>query len=646
MYWNKTIVRLLLILLAGVCTQGQAAAEARQALVIGNAAYTHAPPLVNTLNDARDVAADLRAVGFEVSTVENADLDGIIDAVDRFVGRLHETGGVGLLYYSGHGVQIDGSNYLVPVDAKLKRKSRVKYEAYALDDALARMGGRGAGSINLVVLDACRDNPFSAAKSAGSKGLARVNAPESTLILYATKPGDTASDNPGGRNGLFTRHLRKAIRTGGVDVETGFTEVVQGVYRDSQREQYPWKEGVLLSRFYFVPAPPGAPGAVPIPPGARVVAPAGPDPEILFWQSCVQTGNAACYRAYLEQYPRGRFSGAARANFPQQPEAPSLIPFTVKTTPEADKIRILNIGPKYQDGIELKPGRYRIEATKQGYDKHLGWHQLSAQAPVYMAELNKAAAPPPAAVFTQPVQAKPKPQPNLSRKSFEPEMVRINGGCFQMGSPSSEEGRFDNERQHRVCVDGFQMGKYEVTQAQWRSVMGSNPSKFSGCDRCPVEKVSWNDVQDYIRKLNARTGGGYRLPTEAEWEYAARAGTSGPFSFSGRISADKVNYDANYTYGGSSKGRYRKKTVPVGSLPANPWGLHEVHGNVWEWTCSDYDEGYNGGEQRCSSGGALRALRGGSWYNNPRDVRSANRLRRTPGYRGNALGFRLARTSN
>ncbi|MEN8179808.1 MAG: SUMF1/EgtB/PvdO family nonheme iron enzyme [Pseudomonadota bacterium] len=241
------------------------------------------------------------------------------------------------------------------------------------------------------------------------------------------------------------------------------------------------------------------------------------------------------------------------------------------------------------------------------------------------------------------LKAKPKPEPAVS-SAILPDMVEIPEGCFQMGSPGDEKGRYNNELQHRVCVEAFKIGKTEVTQRQWREVMGDNPSRFKDCDDCPVEQVSWHDVQDYLKKLNAKTGQRHRLPTEAEWEYAARAGTSGPFSFQGRVSADKANYDANYTYADSSMGQYRKKTVPVGSLPANPWGLHEVHGNVWEWTCSGYDENYGGSEKQCagSDDSSYRVVRGGSWGGHPRNVRSAGRYRGTTDARYFNLGFRLA----
>ncbi len=303
---NSSLLLLLLLLLSLPVS----ATQSRLALVIGNADYRHATRLVNTLNDANDVATDLKAAGFKVTRVKNADLNTLIDAVDGFVARLHQAGGVGLLYYSGHGVRVDGHNYLVPVDAKLKRKSRVKYEAYSLNDALSRMGGRGADAVNLVILDACRDNPFSVAKGAGNKGLARVDAPESTLILYATKPGATASDNPDGRNGLFTKHLRKAIKRPGINIESSFSDVVKGVYSDSNREQYPWKEGVLLSEFRFLD---GLSGTTPAQPKEEPPELGSLQLEFAYWASMDQCGTINCYKAYQNAYPTGHYASAAQA---------------------------------------------------------------------------------------------------------------------------------------------------------------------------------------------------------------------------------------------------------------------------------------------------------------------------------------------
>jgi len=213
-----------------------------------------------------------------------------------------------------------------------------------------------------------------------------------------------------------------------------------------------------------------------------------------------------------------------------------------------------------------------------------------------------------------------------------PEMVRLPGGSFLMGSPESEPGRDSDERQHRVTVSAFAIGKYEVTQAEWRAVMGNNPSDFAGCDRCPVEQVSWNDVQQYLGKLNARTGQRYRLPTEAEWEYACRAW--GSETFCGADSPDPVAWYYD-NWGG--------KTHTVGQKLANRFGLHDMTGNVWEWTCSAYTERYDGEERTCTNdASSRRVLRGGSWLDRTDLVRSAYRGRLDPTDRNNLLGFRLA----
>jgi formylglycine-generating enzyme required for sulfatase activity len=206
------------------------------------------------------------------------------------------------------------------------------------------------------------------------------------------------------------------------------------------------------------------------------------------------------------------------------------------------------------------------------------------------------------------------------------EMAFIPAGEFLMGAPGWErEGP-----QHRVRITHpFYMGKYEVTQGQWQAVMGSNPSNFKGDDRLPVEMVSWNDCQEFLGKLNALPpGGGFRLPTEAEWEYACRAGTSTHFCFGDTISTDQANYAGKCVFVGGRKGVDRGRTTPVGSFPPNPWGLYDMHGNVWEW-CEDRYGPYEAGPAADPQGppnGELRVLRGGAWNDNPADLRSARRL--------------------
>jgi uncharacterized protein (TIGR02996 family) len=228
-------------------------------------------------------------------------------------------------------------------------------------------------------------------------------------------------------------------------------------------------------------------------------------------------------------------------------------------------------------------------------------------------------------------------------KGVEMTFSWIPPGTFLMGSPPNEESRFDDETQHRVTLTrGFYLGIHPVTQAQWRAVMGSNPSNFKGDDR-PVEQVSWDDCQDFCAKLGQVTGKRCRLPTEAEWEYACRAGTTTPFSFGATISTVQVNYDGNRTYGKGKKGVTRKQTTSVGSFPPNAWGLYDMHGNVWEW-CADWYGPYPTGDitdTQGSNNGDARVLRGGSWYCNPLRCRSAGRRWDAPDYRYGNFGCRV-----
>jgi formylglycine-generating enzyme required for sulfatase activity len=220
----------------------------------------------------------------------------------------------------------------------------------------------------------------------------------------------------------------------------------------------------------------------------------------------------------------------------------------------------------------------------------------------------------------------------------------IPPGTFLMGSLTNEEKRDDDETQHRVTLTrGFWLGVTPVTQAQWQAVMGKNPSHFKGDDR-PVDSVSWEDCQEFCKHLTQKDSKRYRLPTEAEWEYACRAGTTTAFSFGDTVSTDQANYDGNYTYGKGKKGVYREKTTPVESFPANAWGLYDMHGNVFEW-CQDWYGPYSKDDIKDPQGikyGEARVLRGGCWRNYPGRCRAANRRRSAPAYRNYLYGCRVA----
>ena len=241
------------------------------------------------------------------------------------------------------------------------------------------------------------------------------------------------------------------------------------------------------------------------------------------------------------------------------------------------------------------------------------------------------------------------------------EMLAIKGDRFQMGSPDDEPERGSDEKQHEITVADFQMGKYEVTQSQWQAVMNNNPAYFKG-DDLPVEQVNWDDVQVFISRLNQsteKTGHKFRLPTEAEWEYAARAKTNTPFyPYDGKGDCITATY-ANFTTYPNFKSDYNNKncgaknqnsvgkTVVVNSYQPNAFGLYNMVGNVWEWTCSVYVENYDGSEKECSSNNNANirlVLRGGAWsiyelfY-----LRSAKRISTTSGERSDNIGFRLSR---
>ena len=270
------------------------------------------------------------------------------------------------------------------------------------------------------------------------------------------------------------------------------------------------------------------------------------------------------------------------------------------------------------------------------------------------------------------------------------EMVSVPGGKFQMGSPRDESERHPDEGpQHEVTVAAFYLGKYPVTQAQWRAIailpkanreLALDPARFKGKDY-PIETVSWDDAIEFCQRLSRVTGREYRLPSEAEWEYACRAEMMTPFSFGETISTDLANYDGNFTYGDGIKGEYqkkttpvgnfsangaglydmhgkvwkwynRKKTMPVGSFPANGFGLYDMHGNVWEWCIDVWHGNYkkapaNGRAWLAREGDKadtrkLRVLRGGSWFGSPKLCRSACRFRDHPNNRSGNLGFRVA----
>jgi hypothetical protein len=277
------------------------AGERRIALVIGNGAYQAGPVLANPVNDARAMATKLKAVGFEVIEVENGGQQIMLRAIAQFSTKL-DPDTVSLFYYAGHGMQVNGRNYLIPVDAEISTEQTVRLATVDVDAVIEQMS-MAKSRINLVILDACRNNPFERRFRSQSGGLATIDAPTGTLIAYATSPGKVAADGDTG-NGLYTSELVKAIDVPGAKVEDVFKHVRANVVERSRGDQTPWEASSLTGDFYFL-----GPTNVVVSPGAGS-APA--DRDIVYWTSVKDSGNPALLQAYLDEFPQGTFAGAAK----------------------------------------------------------------------------------------------------------------------------------------------------------------------------------------------------------------------------------------------------------------------------------------------------------------------------------------------
>jgi formylglycine-generating enzyme required for sulfatase activity len=533
--------------------------ENRVALVMGNSAYKSSP-LKNPTNDAKDMAAKLKGMGFTVVERNNLTVKQIGSTLREFRSKL-TPGSVALVYYAGHGLQIKGENYFPTVDAEIAGEEDVPNQSIAmrqimdvLEDAKTRL--------NLVFLDACRNNPYQRSFRSSSDGLSKVNAPSGTLISFATRPGSVAADGTG-RNGLYTGALLEAMDSRGDQIEQVLKRVVTRVKAGSKNQQEPWMEGSIDGEFCFGNCL------------ATVALTAVSDDRAL-WDSVKDSRNVNDLKAYLNKFPQGLFAEVA-----------------------ANRIK---------------------------------FSELSAAPQVISAVSNHPS--------TSPVNTKP----GSTFKDCDdcPEMVVIPAGTFLMGSKADLFAAFkptpDEQPQRSVSVPSFAIGKFEVTQEQWFSVMGTTPSFLKG-RYLPVEQVSWNDAQDFIKKLNQKTGKQYKLPSEAEWEYAARGGSPTAFSF-----GDRANELGRYAWFQANSGN---KTNPVGEKLPNNFGIYDMHGNVSEFTQDCWNNNYSGAPQDGSAwtfgNCSMRVLRGGSWLHPIQGLRSANRGWIAPAVRELHYGFRLAR---
>ena len=629
----------LLLALAWMASASDALAAGRVALVVGNSAYAAIGTLPNPGNDAADVAAALGRLGFVVTTVRDADRAGLNEAL-RLFARDSAGADVSLVFYAGHGLEMDGVNYLVPVNARLERDTDVEYEALPLDRVLRATSGAG---LRVVILDACRNNPLarsmqrtSAARSVsrGSFGeLSEDLLGDETLVAYAAAARTTAADGTG-RNSPYTSALLEYLEQP-LELSALFRRVRAQVLEATAGDQRPHEYASLLGEHYLRGA--SGPGTATVADGASADMRA--QQETVFWQSISNSADPADFRAYLEQFPNGIFARLA-----------------------GNRVAALGAGggdPPTAD--RPRPG-------------------VPAPPPF--------ASPPP--VDT--------PESIAGREFRDcddcPEMVVVPRGRFRMGCVSGGCGWPGSQPVHDVDVASFALSKYEVTRGQFAAFVAATAHVSRGCrvyawkvrrfgrdrwesedddraswrepgfdqrDNEPVTCVSWEDATAYVRWLSEETGERYRLPSEAEWEYAARAGATTRFHWGAGAdehcahgngadrTAERTFRSLEFAWSFSDCTDGAARTALVGSFAPNAFGLHDMAGNVWEWVEDCLHDNYAGAPRdgtAWTSGGdcGRRVLRGGSWFNYPEDLRSANRTYFDAGARFDSNGFRVSRT--
>ncbi len=290
--------------------ESNSASERRIALVIGNGTYTNAPPLKNPPNDAHGMAATLKTLGFEVATGVNVNQREMKRLIREF-GQSLKAGGSGLFYYAGHGVQSKGHNYLIPIDADIQSEAEVEDSGVDVSLVLNYMDDAQNG-LNIVILDACRNNPFARSFRAASNGLAQVDAPTGTLIAYATAPGRVASDGTG-QNGLYTAELLKQMRVPGLSATDMFMQVRAEVMKQTSNNQVPWEASSLVGAFYFNGSTKNTSSADPSNAETRLINRIDPAQfELSYWETIKNSTDPEDFKSYLEKYPNGQFSPIAK----------------------------------------------------------------------------------------------------------------------------------------------------------------------------------------------------------------------------------------------------------------------------------------------------------------------------------------------
>jgi len=607
----------------------------RIALVMGNDNYTSVSKLQKAGNDATAMARELKSAGFTVQLHKDLNYRGMVRAVEAFTNSI--TGGDEVVvFFAGHGVQIRNGSYLLPTDIEANSESEVEktaYELLALTDKISE----AKPAFSLVMVDACRDNPLkSKGRNIGNaRGLSAIEPPKGQMVVYSASRGqqalDRLSDKDPNPNGVFTREFITQMQKPGVRIEEimrNVQDAVESLAKTVNHDQRPAVYNEARGNFYFF---------APITVQAAPLPPAKPDSsalELAMWDGVKNATTVAEIQAYLNRFPNGFFSELARA-------------------------RIVALG-----GVKL-------ETVSAGGQSGSPEQQLNAAnkpaSPETIKDSTAALTNNPTSSATNPnsssqalvseISNLPKPGSIIKDCEECPEMVVIPAGSFEMGSNANK----NSMPVHTVNVPSFLMGKTEVTRGQWKAIMGNYPSNFPNVgtfscaagwvdgkyvgkdlapihtDQCPAQYIAFDMAVEFLSRLSKKTGKNYRLPSEAEWEYAARAGSKTEWSFGddknqiNEYAWNKNNTDPENKFGSSNKAQL------VATKRPNAFGLFDMYGNVIEWTKDCRHDNYvnaptDGSAWTSADAGAwlfhncnLRATRGGHYLSTDMNLTSASR---------------------
>ena len=510
-------------------------------------------------------------------------------------------------FFSGHGARVKGIDYIIPSDAFIED---IESSAISVNYIIQRLQRCGADNV-VLILDACREQGDNISKDI--KGMGEQTEKEArekgVITICSCSPNEYSWELKDLQQGVFTYALLEGLGSKGRKAT---------VERLNEHLKYRVKE-LAKSQGKQTPSI----MADPIEKSHLILMPK------YATKSDISMLKNYCYQAQVDE------------NFEL---AESLWIRVLETGVDRDAIKALQQIAIQKQKIETSP--YRNNENFESKD-------TNAKKRVSIEESEKGELFTFEVVKVNDVGEIVNRRQESARQKVEDlgngiklEMVYIPGGTFLMGSPDTEAKRYDDEGpQHKVTLKSFYMSKYSITQEQYQVIMDGNPSSFKGKNR-PVENVSWYDATNFCQKLSKKIGGKYSLPSESQWEYACRAGTTTPFYFGETITPELVNYFGSLTYGNGPKGERRNGTTPVGEFPPNAFGLYDMHGNVWEWCADDFHENYNGaptdGSVWLNGDKDKVRLRGGSWANGPFNCRSAYRddyVRRDD--HDGSIGFRL-----